>query len=96
MLTATRKLRPLPKGRTVGRKRQPQKPEVRRTMAGKFGAHIAELARQANVSAKQIGDALGKTDDTVRLYFAGEATPHVNDWPKLAKVLGVSVKDLLP
>lgn len=84
------------KGQKVGRKRQPQKAEVRKTYAGKVGLRLAELANRAGLSADDLGDKLGKSGDSVRLYFAGDASPKLNDWPKLAKILGVSVRDLLP
>lgn len=80
----------------MGRKRQPQKAEVRKTYAGKVGLRLAELANRAGLSADDLGDKLGKSGDSVRLYFAGDASPKLNDWPKLAKILGVSVRDLLP
>jgi ribosome-binding protein aMBF1 (putative translation factor) len=82
---------------TVGRKRQPQTPEIRKTLAGKLGARLAELADSVGLDADQLGDKIGKSGDTVRLYFSGKASPHINDWPKLAKALGVpSVRELLP
>jgi ribosome-binding protein aMBF1 (putative translation factor) len=82
---------------TVGRKRQPQTPEIRKTLAGKFGARLSVLADAAGLDADSLGSKIGKSGDTVRLYFAGKASPHINDWPKLAKVLGLAnTRDLLP
>ena len=81
---------------TVGRKRQPQPPEIRRTLAGKFGARLAALADTAGLDADQFGERVGKSGDTVRLYYAGRVVPPLNDWPKLARALNVRVRELLP
>lgn len=85
------------RGRTVGRKRQPQSPEIRKTLAGKFGRRLSELAEAAELDADSLGAKLGKSGDTIRLYFAGKTVPPLNDWPKLAKAVGVdSARELLP
>lgn len=84
------------KGLPVGRKRQPQTPEIRKTYAGKVGMRLSELADAAGLTADQVGSKLGKSGDTVRLYYAGRVVPPLNDWPKLARILGVSVRELLP
>lgn len=84
------------KGPRVGRKRQPQPKEIARTLAGKFGVRLAGLTEAAGLTADTLGKAINKSGDSVRLYFAGTATPHINDWPKLAKALGVTVRELLP
>lgn len=82
---------------TVGRKRQPQSAEIRKTLAGKVGARLAALADSAGLDADSLGDKIGKSGDTVRLYFAGKVVPPLNDWPKLAKAVGVpTVRELLP
>lgn len=97
-MTATAKHngRLLKKGRLVGRKRQPQPPEIRRTLSGKVGARIASLADAAGLSADELGDKIGKTGDMVRLYYSGRSTPPLDDWPRIARALSVSVRELLP
>lgn len=82
--------------RNVGRKRQPQAPEIRRTLAGKFGARLLVLSEAANLDADALADKLGKTGDMVRIYYSGRSVPPLNDWPKIAKALGVTVRDLIP
>jgi ribosome-binding protein aMBF1 (putative translation factor) len=84
------------KGRTVGRKRQPQPKEISRTPAGKFGARLSHLAEAANLTADELADKIGKTGDMVRIYYSGKSVPPLNDWPRIAKALGVSMRDLLP
>lgn len=85
------------KGATVGRKRQPQSPEIRKTLAGKLGARLAELAEAAGMDADELGGKIGKSGDTVRLYYAGKASPHINEWPRIAKLFGLqNPRDLLP
>lgn len=95
-MTAATKMVRSKKGPRVGRKRQPQSPEVRKTLTGKFGARLAALAEAANLDADTLGAKIGKSGDMVRLYYAGRNVPPLNDWPKLAKVLGVSLRDLIP
>lgn len=80
----------------VGRKRQPQTPEMRKTLAGKFGARISALADAAQLDADSLGRKLSKSGDTVRLYFSGKVVPPLNDWPALAKALRVTLRELLP
>jgi ribosome-binding protein aMBF1 (putative translation factor) len=96
MQAVARKMGGPPKGRTVGRKRQPQPPEIRKTLAGKFGKRLLELAENAGLDANELGAKIGKTPDMVRIYFGGRAVPHLNDWPKIARALGVNIRDLLP
>jgi hypothetical protein len=84
------------KGRGMGRRRKEQPPEVRKSFAAKFGARLESLALAAGFDAKKFGGKLGKSDDMIRLYYAGTSVPHINDWPKIARVLGVQVADLLP
>lgn len=80
----------------VGRKRQPIPKEVSRTLQGKLGARLSSLTDAAGLDADTLGDKIGKTGDMVRLYFAGRSVPPLNDWPKLAKALGVTLRELLP
>lgn len=81
----------------MGRKRQPQAKEVRRTLTGRFGAHLEELAVAAGYTTPgQLADALGKTEEAVRHYYRGTRAPKLDEWPRLAKLLGVSVRELLP
>jgi ribosome-binding protein aMBF1 (putative translation factor) len=89
-------LEPSQKGPKVGRKRQPQSKEVAKSLTGKFGANLAALAEQANLDADTLGDKIGRSGDMVRLYFAGRSVPPLNDWPKIAKALGVTLRELLP
>lgn len=81
----------------MGRKRQPQTKEISKTLAGKFGRRLAALAEAAHLDADQLGDKIGKSGDTVRLYFAGKTVPPLNDWPRLARAVGLATtRELLP
>lgn len=80
----------------MGRKRQPQTPEIRRSLSGKIGARLSLLADSAGLSADEFGKRIGKTGDMVRIYYSGRSTPPVDDWPKIARALGVTVRELLP
>lgn len=81
----------------MGRKRQPQAKDVRKTLTGRVGARLEELAVAAGYSTPaQFADALGKTEEAVRHYYRGTRAPKLDEWPKVAKLLGVSVRELLP
>lgn len=96
MVMAATKMGGSKKGRSVGRKRQPQPKEIRRTLAGQFGARLSKLADAAGLTADELASKIGKTGDMVRIYYSGRSVPPLNDWPKIAKVLGVATRDLLP
>jgi ribosome-binding protein aMBF1 (putative translation factor) len=80
----------------VGKKRAAMPKDIAKTEAGKFGVRLSELADKANLTADELGAKIGKSGDTVRLYFSGKAVPHLNDWPLVAKALGVSLSALYP
>lgn len=80
----------------VGRKRIPQPKDIAKTMAGRFGAHLLQLSENAGLTAEEFAEKIGKSKQTVFGYFSGAASPHINDWPVIAKALGVPVKDLIP
>lgn len=96
MLAETKETGRFSEGRSVGRKRQPQPPEIRRTLTGKLGARLASLADGKGLSADELGKRIGKSAATVRLYYSGRVVPPLDDWPALARALGVTVRDLLP
>lgn len=87
-----------PKGAArVGRKRKPQSKAISRTPAGKFGARLEALADEANLTASELGKRIGKSEDTIWTYFKGRAVPHIDDWPRIAKALGLAdAGELLP
>ena len=80
----------------VGKKRAAQTKDIAKTMAGRFGARLAELADKAGLTADDLAVRLDKSPAMIRFYFAGRNVPHINDWPGIAKALGVQVSDLLP
>lgn len=81
----------------MGRKRQPQAKEVRRTLTGQVGARLEELAIAAGYSTPgQFAEAMNKTEEAVRHYYRGTRAPKLDEWPKIAKLLGVTVRELLP
>lgn len=80
----------------VGKKRAAQTKDIAKTMAGRFGARLAELAEKAGLTTEELASRIGKSSQSVLLYYAGKAVPHINEWPAIAKALGVSISDLLP
>ena len=81
----------------MGRQRQPQAKEVRRTLTGKVGARLEQLAVAAGYTTPgQFADALGKTEEAIRHWYRGTRAPKLDEWPKIAAKLGVSVREILP
>lgn len=85
-----------PKRPSVGRKRQPQSKEIAKTLAGKFGARLKELSEAAHLDPESFAKKIGKSEVSVNLYFAGKVVPPINTWGKIAKALGVPLRELLP
>lgn len=88
-MSAATKIKPSQKGPKVGRKRQPIPKELLKTPSGKFAVRLQGLMEAAGLDAKELGDKIGKSSDTVHVYLAGKAVPHLDDWPKIAKALGL-------
>lgn len=86
MATAT-KIRGSQKGPKVGRKRQPIPKELLKTPSGKFAVRLQGLMEAAGLDADTLGDKIGKSGDSVRLYLTARAVPHLDEWPKIAKAL---------
>lgn len=74
----------------MGRKRQPIPKALLKTPTGKFAVRLAALADRAGLDADALAKKIGKSGDTVRLYFTARVVPHLDDWPKLASALGLS------
>ena len=85
------------KGRTVGRKRKPMPKEIRRTLAGRFGLRLERHLSESGLSVAEFAQRIGKTEEAVRTYLRGTSAPALQDWPLIAKALGLdSYRDLLP
>jgi hypothetical protein len=81
----------------VGRQRQPQAKEVRNTLTGKMGSRLEQLALSAGYDTPdKFAAAVGKTEEAIRHWYRGTRAPKLDEWPKIAKKLGVSVRELLP
>ena len=89
-MSAATKIKPSQKGPKVGRKRQPIPKELLKTPSGKFAVRLQGLMEAAGLDAKELGDKIGKSGDSVRLYLTARVVPHIDDWPKLAKAVGLS------
>ena len=84
------KIKPSSQGPKVGRKRQPIPKDLLKTPSGKFAVRLAALMEAAGLDADSLGDKIGKSGDSVRLYLTARAVPHLDDWPKLAKAVGLA------
>ena len=90
MPTAATKLRGSTQGPKVGRKRQPIPKELLKTPSGKFDVRLQGLMESAGMDADTLGKKIGKSGDSVRLYLTARAVPHLDDWPKISKALGLN------
>ncbi len=81
------------KGRIMGKKRQ--KPKRDNSPSGLFAARLREL--MADRPAPELAETLGVTPDAVLKWLRGDRTPPLDQWPAIAKALGLSDwRDLLP
>jgi transcriptional regulator with XRE-family HTH domain len=62
---------------------------------GRFARRLRELAD--GLTPAELAERLECTDDAARKYLTGKRVPDLNDWPKIAKALGLKYwQDLLP
>ena len=61
----------------------------------KFGAFIAQLRKEKNMTQKELADRLNVTDKAVSKWETGKGFPDVKLMEPLAKELGVSLVELL-
>lgn len=77
----------------VGRKRA--EPDTS-TFAGKLCARLGELVEARGLTPSEFADKVGVAPSMAYHWLSGRGVPHVNLWPKVAKVLRVDVAELLP
>lgn len=87
------KLAALPKGRTVGRKRK--EPDLKR-YSGRLAARLRSLRERSGKTAEEMADALKVPPSTYYTYENHTAIFPADLIPAAAKVLGVSVRTLVP
>lgn len=61
----------------------------------KVGKYILNLRKELQLTQKQLADMLNISDKTISKWERGLGCPDINLLPDLAKVLGVTVKDIL-
>jgi len=66
-----------------------------RTFFVQLGARIAELRKSADITQVQLAEFLGVSQQTVNAYEAGSRRMAISALPPLARLLGVSVEELI-
>lgn len=93
MVTAT-KMGGSQKGPKVGKVRRVNK-SFATSPSGQFAKRLNQLLR--NQPASDLADKLGVSDDAVLKWLRGDRTPPIDQWPDIAKALGLSDwRDLIP
>jgi transcriptional regulator with XRE-family HTH domain len=59
------------------------------------GARIAELRKGADITQVQLAEFLGVSQQTVNAYEAGHRRMAISALPRLARLLGVSIEELI-
>ena len=59
------------------------------------GARLAELRRAAGLSQAELGRLIGETQQNVAFWEQSDKPPRSDALPKMAKILGVTVEDIL-
>jgi predicted transcriptional regulator len=73
----------------MDRKRAGQPRSVRKTVAGKFGQHLEQLAAAAGLTTAEFARKAGVTEDAIRKYFRGTDVPRLDRWPRIARALSL-------
>jgi transcriptional regulator with XRE-family HTH domain len=60
-----------------------------------LGARIASLRKEEGITQVQLADLLGTSQQTITAYEVGRRRVPVSSLPKLAKLLGVSIEELI-
>lgn len=60
-----------------------------------LGARVAHLRKEASITQVQLAETLGVSQQTINAYETGVRRIPVSALPKLAKVLGVGLEELL-
>ncbi|MHB8478587.1 MAG: helix-turn-helix transcriptional regulator [Steroidobacteraceae bacterium] len=60
-----------------------------------LGARIAELRKGADITQVQLAEFLGVSQQTVNAYEAGHRRMAISALPRLARLLGVSIEELI-
>jgi transcriptional regulator with XRE-family HTH domain len=61
----------------------------------KQGQHLAELRKAAGLSQRELARLLGMTNTNISFWEHSDKPPRSDVLPKMAKILGVSVADLI-
>ncbi len=81
----------------AGRKRTGPPKDIKKTVAAKFGIHLEQLVNASGMTVAEFAEKIGKSDQAVWGYFRAKSTPHLNDWGRIGKALGLkNVRDLAP
>jgi len=60
-----------------------------------MGARIARLRKEEGITQVQLAELLGTSQQTITAYEVGRRRVPVSSLPKIAKLLGVSVEELI-
>jgi len=66
-----------------------------RAFFAQLGARIAELRKGADITQVQLAEFLGVSQQTVNAYEAGHRRMAISALPRLARLLGVSIEELI-
>lgn len=67
------------------------------TYEGRFADRLKKLREKAKLSAQDLAEKMGVSDQAVYYWETGRSQPKISDLPKIAEVLCVKkVKDILP
>lgn len=84
-------------GSLAGRKRTGPAEGIKKTPAAKFGMHLEQLVNGSGMTVAEFASKVKKSEQAVWSYFRGTRVPHINDWPRIAKALGLEeIRELVP
>jgi len=62
----------------------------------KLGRHLQKIRKSKKITQEQLAEKIGTSQTWIAYIETGRYTPNLKMFEKIAKVLGVQVKDLIP
>lgn len=75
---------------------RPRKKFSTRSYSGKLAARITALRDERHMTVEAFAHAVGVSPQTVYSWECNRTTPHMDDLPRLAKVFGIPIAELMP
>ena len=66
------------------------------TYSGRFAERLRQLRDNAELTTRELAEKTGIPLSTIQSWDGGRKSPSIDNFPALAKALGVTVRNLMP